>query len=49
MFLTFRVSENANYRVWFAFFVKKLEDTGCVLDFQGVRKCKLQGVVCVFY
>ena len=30
------------------FFVKKLEDTGCSFDFQGVGKCKLQGVVCVF-
>ena len=27
------------------FFVKKLEDTGCVFDFQGVWECKLQGVV----
>ena len=45
MFLTFRVSGNANYRVWFAFFVKKLEATGCVLDFQGVWECKLQDVV----
>ena len=31
------------------FFVKKIEDTGCVFDFQGVGKCKLQGVVCIFY
>ena len=30
------------------FFVKKIGATGCVFDFQGVRKCKLQGVVCVF-
>jgi len=30
------------------FFVKKLEDTGCSFDFQGVWECKLQGVVCVF-
>ena len=29
------------------FFVKKIEDTGCVFDFQGVGKCKLQGVVCI--
>jgi len=48
VFWTFRVSGNANYRVWFVFFIKKLEATGCVFDFQGVGKCKLQGVVCVF-
>ena len=30
------------------FFVKKIGATGCVFDIQGVRKCKLQGVVCVF-
>jgi hypothetical protein len=30
------------------FFVKKIEATGCVFDFQSVGKYKLQGVVCIF-
>ena len=42
------MSEITNYRVWFAFFVKKLGDTGWGFDFQGVRDSKLQGVVRVF-